>query len=234
MAIRLVSFDLDDTLWDNRAVIIKADQAHWQHLVDGHPPLAQRVGREGMGEVRRAVLAEQPDLRHRISQLRQAVAAAALVRAGMAQHSAEALAAEAFATFSTARNVVEPFPDAEPLLAQLAKGHHLAALTNGNADVRQTPLGRYFDLVLTAEDVGAAKPAPDLFLAALADAGADPAEAAHVGDHPETDVHGARAAGLHAVWFNPTGTQADAADLLPASATIARLPDLPGVLANLG
>jgi putative hydrolase of the HAD superfamily len=53
----------------------------------------------------------------------------------------------------------------------------------------------FFDLVLTSGEVGAAKPAPTLFTAAVSRLGVAPARAVHVGDG-DGDREGAAAAGL--------------------------------------
>ena len=50
--------------------------------------------------------------------------------------------------------------------------------------------------------MGASKPAPDMFHAALALTGAKPEEVVHVGDNPEHDVLGALEVGMHAIWIN--------------------------------
>jgi len=52
------------------------------------------------------------------------------------------------------------------------------------------------DAAAISSEVGAEKPDPTLFLAACAALGVPPAEAVHVGDDPNRDVAGARAAGL--------------------------------------
>jgi putative hydrolase of the HAD superfamily len=52
------------------------------------------------------------------------------------------------------------------------------------------------DGVVTSAEVGAGKPDPEIFAAALALAGCEPQEALHVGDTPEEDAEGAAAAGI--------------------------------------
>ena len=88
-------------------------------------------------------------------------------------------------------------------LERAHRRYKLAALSNGNADLKRIGAGRLFDVVLSAETVGRAKPHPAMFERALADANVAADEAVHVGDHPEHDVLAARGAGLHAVWANP-------------------------------
>jgi HAD superfamily hydrolase (TIGR01509 family) len=55
-----------------------------------------------------------------------------------------------------------------------------------------------FDVVVTADDVGAPKPAPDLYLAACAALGAAPERSAALEDSP-TGVASARAAGMYVI-----------------------------------
>ena len=50
--------------------------------------------------------------------------------------------------------------------------------------------------------MGASKPAPEIFHAALRHARAEPAEAVHVGDHLLDDIEGASGVGMHTIWVN--------------------------------
>jgi len=59
-------------------------------------------------------------------------------------------------------------------------------------------LARFLDFVLVSSRERCEKPERALFERALARAGVGPEEALHVGDHPENDWMGARAAGLQA------------------------------------
>ena len=59
-------------------------------------------------------------------------------------------------------------------------------------------LAGFLDFVLVSSRERCEKPDRELFLRALARAGVRPEEALHVGDHPENDWAGARAAGLQA------------------------------------
>jgi HAD superfamily hydrolase (TIGR01509 family) len=55
------------------------------------------------------------------------------------------------------------------------------------------------DVVVLPSDAGAAKPDPRIFQLALRRIGVSPGEALYVGDDPEEDFAGARAAGLAAM-----------------------------------
>jgi HAD superfamily hydrolase (TIGR01549 family) len=63
-------------------------------------------------------------------------------------------------------------------------------------------LGSAIDFLVTSEEVGVAKPDPRIFRAALDRAGVAPGESVMVGDSWASDIAGARATGLRALWFN--------------------------------
>lgn len=75
-------------------------------------------------------------------------------------------------------------------------------------------VARYLDAFVTTADVQRPKPAPDVFLHALTVLRADPHVALFVGDTVETDIAGARAAGLRAVLVDRLGRQREAAGYL--------------------
>lgn len=227
MAIQLITFDLDDTLWDVAPVLLSAEAAlrDWltrqtQHL--GEMPI------EHLWQIRAALLEKEPALKHRISELRRRILAHALIDAGYAAAEAAALAEEGFEVFLAARHQITLFPEVQPTLEVLANHYRLAVLTNGNADVSRLGLADYFQFALCAEDLGVGKPDPRPFQEALKRGGVQPHEAVHVGDNPVDDIGGAKAAGLRAIWFNPgekTWAGAPAPD-----AQIRSLAELPAVL----
>lgn len=78
----------------------------------------------------------------------------------------------------------------------------VAALSNGNADLRTIGLASLFHSQVHAREHGAAKPEASIFLAACERLGVAPGEVLHVGDHPELDARGAMRAGLRACWLD--------------------------------
>jgi 2-haloacid dehalogenase len=65
--------------------------------------------------------------------------------------------------------------------------------------------GLSFAAVVTSEDVGAYKPAPQMFRCALDMLGLRAGEVLHVGDSLSADVAGARGAGIRPIWVNRRG-----------------------------
>ncbi len=59
----------------------------------------------------------------------------------------------------------------------------------------------YFSSLTFSDETGFPKPDPRMFHRTLAPLGVAPAEAAHVGDTPRTDIAGAQAVGMRAIRF---------------------------------
>lgn len=132
---------------------------------------------------------------------------------------------------------VEYFPDAVPVLARLHKRYRLAIITNGftethKARVAPLELGRFFDHVVMAGDLGFVKPDPAVFHHAMRLLGVAAHESVMVGDRFNRDVEGAHAAGMRAIWVNPLGEPAPAG-ARPAEAIIASMRELPQALERI-
>ena len=87
---------------------------------------------------------------------------------------------------------------------------------------------KHFSVALFSDETIVRKPDPKIFRQALAALETDPENAIHVGDSPESDIAGAAAAGLQAVWVRKAGMAAPRC--LAAIDSIAQLPE---VLKNL-
>ena len=93
-----------------------------------------------------------------------------------------------------------PYPGVVEGLGRMrARGLRLACVTNKAAAftaplLEKSGLARFFDAVVTADQVGARKPHPEPFLFACRELGVEPAAAAAIGDSAN-DAEGARAAG---------------------------------------
>jgi 2-haloalkanoic acid dehalogenase type II len=229
MSIRLITFDLDDTLWDVAPVMHSAE-ATLRTWLGEHATQLGAVPVEHLWAIRARLLSAEPALKHRLSELRRRILRLALQEAGYPEAHAAQLAEAGFQVFLSARHRVTLFPDVHATLEQLANHYQLGVITNGNADVRRLGLADYFQFALCAEELGIGKPDPLPFNRALKHAGVSAEQAVHIGDHPSDDIAGARAAGMRAIWFNPedkiwTGdTRADG--------QVRRLSELPALLAS--
>ena len=116
------------------------------------------------------------------------------------------------------------YDDVLPTLKTLKKqGLILGLITTLSKDMnlicRNLGLDPYLDFVVTAMEVGAHKPEPPIFLAALERAGIDASEAVYIGDQYQTDVGGARAVGINPILI-------DRYDLLPEVSDCPRIHSL--------
>jgi FMN hydrolase / 5-amino-6-(5-phospho-D-ribitylamino)uracil phosphatase len=228
----VVTFDLDDTLWDVNAVLVGAERAMREWLADHAPACGPQLERTAWTDLRRAVLAAQPDISHNVTALRLAVLYEALTRAGYPETDARRLAQGAFDVFLDARHRIVFFDDALDVLETLARDYRIGALSNGNADVARLGLERVFTFKFSAADVGASKPAPEMFRAALAHTGVAPDQMVHVGDNPLDDIEGASRIGVPTVWANYHGREYPA-EFTPPTLVLRRLRDLPELLQAL-
>ena len=225
MSIKVITFDLDNTLWDVEPVLVKAEAAQYQWLLEHCPRLPRRFSKREMRDRRLAFWRENPQLGHQISEVRIQSTRELLLACRYSAEEAETAAREAFQAFLQVRQQVQPYPEAPQIVEQLAERYTLGALSNGNADIFRVDLGRHFSFAYNAEHIDAGKPLPDLFRAALNHTGARATELVHVGDSPQHDVAGAHAAGVYAVWLNRDGVAWTGDE--PANEDIRSLRQLP-------
>lgn len=203
--IRLITFDLDDTLWDVGAVMRQAEKALYNWVETYHPDVVEQFQPQNFQPLRSKILTERTDLAGRLTALRTEFIRQAFLQAGRDEADAHAASEQGFSVFYQARNQVEFFPEVMNVLQALASNYTLAAISNGNACIEKVGLKPMLSYQYSVEQVGVAKPHPDIFLRALDHVGAAPHETIHVGDHFEQDILGAKNTGLHAVWLNRKG-----------------------------
>ena len=229
--IELVTFDLDNTLWETDSVIRRAELASREWMTRHVPGFGERFDAPSLWAFWSVVVERQPDIAHDVSRMRLAVLREAAMVCGCPEAEADRLATGAFDEFLRVRHEIAYYDGALATLGVLAERYKLGALTNGNADFTRLGLDRYFSFGFTAADVGASKPDPAMFEAALAHARVPASATVHVGDQPVDDIEGARAVGMHTIWVNFDGAGDPTA--VGATAEVRRLDQLPGTIAEL-
>ena len=111
------------------------------------------------------------------------------------------------------------YPEVPETLAALkALGIELAIISNFDSRLylvlQALGLNSWFSSITLASQIGAAKPDPKIFQAALAMYGFSPEQTCHVGDSWEEDYQGAVAAGIKGVWLDRYGHQDLPADVV--------------------
>jgi FMN hydrolase / 5-amino-6-(5-phospho-D-ribitylamino)uracil phosphatase len=230
-AIKVITFDLDNTLWDVEPTLLAAEQEQRQWLVQHRPGAIDDYDHEQLWQFKKGVWKRHPQLLHNVSEIRLQFLYELQCAAGYDEQASRAGAEQAFAVFLQRRHAVVLYEEALGVLRGLSRHYTLGALTNGNANIYKTDAGEYFDFAFLAEEVGASKPAPDMFHAALERSGAQPSEIVHVGDNPEHDIFPARELGMYTVWMNSQNEEWPGGE--PADRTIDNLLQLPEAIDSL-
>jgi putative hydrolase of the HAD superfamily len=119
----------------------------------------------------------------------------------------EAMFSEMYAHFAEAvawQLYDDTLPALKLLQAHQNHGGHLRLYVLSNFDRRLHPIlsglgiAPFFEQVLLSSEVGASKPHPRMFLAALAAADVPASRCLHIGDDERCDFQGARTSGMHA------------------------------------
>ncbi|MBS8267663.1 HAD family hydrolase [Halomonas litopenaei] len=209
--LKAITFDLDDTLWDNSGVMQRTEQGHvdwltehlgaWQRARE--EPLTPPISLADYLRERQALARRSWSRRGDFSWLRERTLIQLLEESGVNRAAAHWWAALAMQRFHTLRILVTPFPDTDAMLERLKGRYRLGSITNGNVAFHRLPLARHFQARIAAGEMFAPKPDPRPFLAMLARLQVKACETLHVGDSWEEDVLPAIRLGLRAIWIAP-------------------------------
>ena len=226
--VKVISFDLDDTLYDNRPVMQCAEQALVEHLHE-HFPQTRHWQLDDWRAMRDALALKDSMLAGNMTALRITTLHQGLRQAGVPDRMARQASEAAMAHFLTFRNRIEVAPEVHRLLDALAGRFPLVAISNGNADISQFGLQPYFAGAWQPSDKVRGKPTTDMFIAAQQALGFHPSELLHIGDHPISDVQGAARFGAQSVWLNESGQANPSLTWLP-TVTVQKLPLINDIL----
>ena len=199
--IKMITFDLDDTLWDNRPTILKAE-------IDTRKWIEDKVGEVQWGDfndflsLREELIKEDASIEWDISKLRKEIFRKKISHITPSNLRDE-IVDEAFNIFINKRHEIELFDGVEEALDFLSKKYVLGILTNGNADVYKFKIGKYFKFAISSLEAWDSKPNRAHFDKAIEfvdDISFD--QIHHIGDHQINDILGAYNLGIDTLWFN--------------------------------
>ena len=194
-----MTFDLDDTLYDNWPYIIEAEKGLLRFIAEQYPDSAH-LNKDDWQHYKRQALLNDPALFSDMGDLRRIVLTKGLETSG---YSGEALTNAVQTCFDWFYFERSNFlvGDAEcKLLAALAEHIPLVAITNGNVNTKQIGIDQYFQKTLKASRARPMKPNRHMFDEAATFLAVDRASILHVGDNLEKDVLGATNAGFSSAW----------------------------------
>ncbi|MGP4123858.1 MAG: 5-amino-6-(5-phospho-D-ribitylamino)uracil phosphatase YigB [Sodalis sp. (in: enterobacteria)] len=229
--LRALTFDLDDTLYDNRPVIARTEYEAVRFLQHYHPAL-RHLGQNHYQQLRCELRQREPAIHHDVSRWRWRSIELALRNAGLSEHEARGGADAAMEVILHWRSQIDVPVETHNALAALSARWPLVTITNGNASLKACGLADYFRHSFRAGPDGRAKPWQDMYQLAASRLNVPPRAILHVGDDLEADVTGAIRYGMQACWLNDRGrnfiTAVDAC-LLP-HLEISRLASLTALL----
>ena len=213
-----LTFDLDDTLYDNWPIIRKAEQALLQFLQQHHPDIA-KGGRSAWMTARSYCVAQDQRLSSDMTRLRKAVLTKLASDLGYSDSDKETLAEEGYEIFYHARSDFKINETVYSLLENLKQHCALVAITNGNVDLHRVGIAHLFDACFQASVQQPMKPHPHMFAAAIDHLDMPASQIMHVGDHLVKDIWGAHQVGMQTAWFainRPMQLQSESARSLPS------------------
>ena len=208
-----LTFDLDDTLYDNHPVIESADR-WYSSMLEFHPWLRKIRASEMIPMLKDEIRREDPLLESDVTLFRTEVLRRLFTSCGKDPAEAAAEAALLVRHFIQVRSAFMVPKISFRILHRLGRKYPMAALTNGNVDVERIGLSSCFSFCIRADRRLQAKPDPALFLEASRLLGVPPGNILHVGDDPVTDIYGAGRAGFMTCMIR-TGAFHDKIKLLP-------------------
>lgn len=195
---KVISFDLDDTLYDNQDVIRTAVA----RFVQFTQTLTQCPTFEQEWPTWKARIARQdPILSEDVTRWRKEALRQFLIAQGKNSAEIDRALTLAINEFLHWRHQIDLPSDTPNVLNELKTRYRLSVITNGNVEPARIHLSQ-FELVLRGGEHGRAKPHKDLFRQTARYFKVKPQEILHVGDNLTTDVQGAIQAGCQAVWVN--------------------------------
>ena len=201
--IKMITFDLDDTLWDNKPTITNAE-------IKTRKWIEEKVGAIEWGDLndflqlREALIRKDKSIAWDISKLRVEIFKEK-IKGLVSNDEITKLAEEAFSYFLKKRHEIELFPGVEDALKALSENYMLGALTNGNADIYKLSIGKYFKFSISSLEAQDSKPNKSHFkLAKTHIPNLQYSEMLHIVDHQINDIFGAHALGIEVLWFNNT------------------------------
>jgi 5'-nucleotidase len=220
----LVLFDLDDTLFDHTLTL----RAALIELRRHHPFLRRRPLTAMATEYERLIGVTHPEVALGRRSSEDARAHRFMLLAEWSGRTLDPATAAALSNEYRAnyQRLRRPVPGASEFVEELRGRTRVGVVTNNTLaeqreKLRYLGLDRSVEMLVTSEEIGAQKPDPAIFRAALDRAGVGPESAVMIGDVWASDVAGARSAGIRPIWFNRFGLAAPERVEVPQFASFA-------------
>lgn len=202
-----IFFDLDHTLWDfdtnskqallqiyEREKLAERNIPHFENFLQRYKSINDRYWARYHNQI-----VSKEKLRHgRFYDT--------LKEFGVDDSALAEIMAQSYLDISPKMNVL--FPDTIEVLSYLQQKYKLHLITNGFAEVQwikleHSGLKPFFEHIVISEEAGTQKPDKAIFELAMQRAKTTANECVMIGDNYNTDIVGARSAGMDQIYFNP-------------------------------
>ncbi|KGJ92520.1 HAD-IA family hydrolase [Colwellia psychrerythraea] len=221
--IKAISFDLDDTLYNNRPIMQAVENkmtdyftekfAIWSPKLLSEPK--QVFNRRFWAPYRQQAIKAQPNISHDVVRLRFESYRLGLLVHGLSGDEAITEAQAGVDYFINLRSDFTVPKASHELLARLGRVFPLVSISNGNVDTKTLGIDHYFQHIYHAgfqqathdknEHLLKQKPETDMFSLVCQQLDILPEQLLHVGDCGFADIHGALNAGCQTAWLPQYG-----------------------------
>jgi putative hydrolase of the HAD superfamily len=198
--IQAITFDLDDTLYENTSVIVEAERSLME-LMHRQYPVTKHVNKGFWRTQQKTHVLANPLLKNDMGELRRLSLESGFMTLGLSGDELNTATTECFEHFYFQRSNFTLNRNIHSLLKRLSDRLPLVAITNGNVDLEQIGLKEYFSACFKASVELPMKPNKAMFDAAQVHLNIPHGNILHVGDNLPKDIYGALRAGYQTAWY---------------------------------
>ncbi|KGJ97668.1 HAD-IA family hydrolase [Colwellia psychrerythraea] len=222
--IKAISFDLDDTLYNNRPVMLAIEKKMLQYFTEKFSSLLPKLhiepkqvfNRRFWAPYRQQAISITPELGHDVVRVRYETYRLGFLALQLSVEESIKEAQAGLEYFISLRSDFTVPKASHELLATLSKKFPLVAISNGNVDTKALGIDHYFTHIYHAgfqaptaqgesEYLLRQKPATDMFTLVCKQLAIRPEQLLHVGDCGFADIYGALKAGCQTAWLPQYG-----------------------------
>jgi len=209
-------FDIDDTLFDRNGAQREVVHLMVQEFPDIFAGIDEKTIAEAFLESDR-ISTQEFNAGSSVDETRTLRGKVFLKILGLSEDFAEKIMGMYVKSYPT---VNAPVRDAKSVINHLARKFRLGIVSNGSPDAQYRKLEildikHLFDCILLSEEIGIRKPDPRIFWKAATLLDKKPEECLYIGDFYDSDMVGAKKAGMQACWFNPNRLRPSRVDVRP-------------------